>query len=222
MTFSQSLCFGEKSLQELEQGGIILLPEIKTTPNRSYVPNNSDSDIIEESPTNCSTFRSLRERTKKKSKKSKKKIKTIASCEQLTTSRKDVDLSKSGGLSQFFRSEYDFSADFLEIIPKQSNDQNVNCENLEVKVLNDGPITANLPFDKIEDDMFDESIIVPHSNVNDQKPSQKQNSLNMMWDDSIDLNGFDMNFCEIKENNDAMQLNLKVDENIALGLDNVT
>lgn len=217
--FSQSLCFGENTLQELEKGAAALNPVIVTTPNRSYAVNNSDSDIIEESPTNFSTVFSLRERTKPKTR--KKKSQRIT-CEQIKISKPEIT---SNTISQFMQSKYDFSDDILNDLPETDADVNdgKNCESANV---------PECPSTRVEDlpcepDMFDDSI---NANVSPTKSSTKiiinerESSVNIAWGDSLDFNNvdLDLNLFETNKENNAMELNLKVDEQIALGIDNVT
>lgn len=215
--FSQSLCFGENTLQELEKGAD-LQPVKVVTPNRSSVANNSDTDIIEESPTACS----FRERTKAKhSNKTRKKEKS-RSCEQLTTSKVASDCSKNT-LSQFFRSEYDFSDDILKILPDNACNISTNNNKFESGKAADKSVQQIEP--GYESDMFGDWAVPqticpsrPTSEINGN--DQQDNSVNI-WEDSYDFNDIDLSSCEGNENA-AKELNLKVDDEIALGLDNVT
>lgn len=214
--FSQSLCIGENTLQEIEKGVAGLQPAKVTTPNRSYAINNSDSDVIEESPTNFSTVHSLRERTKSRTK--KKKTKSLT-CEQLRISKVGTT---SNTLSQFLQSKYDFSSDILKILPETVNDvdDGKNCENANVP--ESTPTIPNV-LQSYESDMFDEVIADSTKSSAKMVVNQpKEFSINIAWGDSFDFEDVNLNVCESSKENNEMELNLKVDEHIALGLDNVT
>lgn len=229
--FSQSLCIGENTLQELEKGAG-LQPVKVGTPNRSSTAMNSDTDIIEESPTNHSIF-SRRERCKIKNNKSKasakmKRVKSRSS-DQLTTTETSTE-EKAGSskntLSQFFRSEYDFGDEILEILPGNASDTKTrNCDNknIEEKSLENVKIIENVLC--FESDMFSEWVVPvcpSKPSIEIQANDQKDDPLKIAWEDSYDFNDVDLDCCEeIKEDN-VKELNLNVDEQIALGIDNVT
>lgn len=236
--FSQSLCFGENTLQELEKGAGLQYVKV-VTPNRSSAASNSDTDIIEESPTNYSSAFSFRERTKAKQlNKSKKKGKS-RSCEQLTTSKAASDCSKNT-LSQFFRSEYDFGDDIRKIIPDNASNISTNNNQLDNAMSDDMDMALenmqkNENVQGFESDMFGDWAVPqnicpskPSTDVCASKPSdefkandQHDNSVNI-WEDSYDFNDIDLGSCEENDEKHAKELNLKVDDQIALGLDNVT
>lgn len=220
--FSQSLCVGENTLQELEKGAG-LQPVKVITPNRSSAGhnNNSDVDIIEESPTNHSSAYSFRERNKAKLlNKSKKKGKKSRSCDQLTTSKVTVDCSRNT-LSQFFQSEYDFGDEIRKILPvtpSTNNSKFANESAVETKAIENVPTVEYVQ----ESDMFGDWAVpqnVGPSKSSTEANEQDDNSVNI-WEDSYDFNDLELS-CENNENH-AKELNLKVDDQIALGLDNVT
>ncbi|KAJ6648761.1 DNA polymerase theta, partial [Pseudolycoriella hygida] len=202
------------TLQELEKEAG-LQPVKISTPNRASSATssiNSDVDIIEESPTNHSSVYSLRERTKakhfNKSKTKNKRMKS-RSCEQLTTTEK---VEANNTLSQFFRSEYEFSGDILQILPETRSTKN---EKLEIEKTKEKVVDN-------ESDMFDDWIVpqnVESKPLGEANGKENISSANIVWDDSYDFNDVDLSLC--KENN-IMELNLKVDDQVALGLDNVT
>lgn len=227
MSFSQSLCFGEKSLQELEKGVKV------TTPNRSSNIINSDSDIIEESPTNHhSSVHSYRERKqlhKSKTFHKKRKVKSRSS-EQLPSVPLSTALSdiSNGSLSQFMRSEYDFADEISKILPgNASNTNNANKDICDSTTSKD-KTAENLQKTEnefcIESELFSQWIVptVPApNNVCPPKPSTeiKPNDKPSTWEDSYIFEEIDLDF--INENPETKGL-LQIDEEIGLGLDNVT
>lgn len=233
--FSQSLCFGENTLQELEKGAGLQYAKV-VTPNRSNkssAASNSDTDIIEESPTNYSSAFSFRERTKAKQlNKSKKKGKS-RSCEQLATSKAASDCSKNT-LSQFFRSEYDFGDDIVKIIPDNGRSTNNNKLDNDIEMASEN-VQKNESLQCYESDMFGDWAVPqnicpskPSTDICASKPSdefkandQHDSSVNI-WEDSYDFNDIDLGSGDENNENHAKELNLKVDDQIALGLDNVT
>lgn len=231
--FSQSQwCFGENTLVELEKGAALQPVKTTTTPNRSNAFNNSDSDIIEESPTSVSTGYSLRERTRNKHSikpKTKSNLTTKdSSCEKITNV--EPTFTQFNALSQLMRSEFDFDIDFVQILPENlGNVNNNDCdevkENLliieDVSITETSPIKENVqPF---EEDMFEDMVAVkkdfPTKSITDVEANeQKENSI---WDDSFDFNDVNLSCGDNKDNNE-FKLNLNVDEQMVLGLDNVT
>lgn len=226
--FSQSLLIGENTLQELEKGAGLQLMNT-TTPGRSSVGNNSDNDIIEESPTNASIY-SIRERTKAKYfNKSKKKKAKSRSSEQLTT----VSVVDTGSecskntLSQFLRSEYDFGDEILKILPENTSDIKVviDCDNEKPAEKVSESVQLIDDLQGLESDMFSQWV-VPQNNCSLKASTQfkasgdqKDSSMNI-WDDSYDFNDLDLSFKQ--DNAKPKDIKLEVDERTALGIDNVT
>lgn len=212
MSFSQSLCFGENTLQEIEKG-----VAIATTPNRSSGIINSDSDIIEESPTNHSSVHSYRERkqlNKSKTFHKKKKVKSRSSGQLSSgssTSKSSNDISKDT-ISQFMRSEYDFGDEIMKILPGNTKDTNSSNQNICDKATSHEKPAHNLLTtgndECYESEMFSQWI-VPTVPVSLPKPSTetKANDKHTTWEDSYVFNDLEL---------------AQIDEEMELGPENVT
>ncbi|XP_037047750.1 DNA polymerase theta isoform X2 [Bradysia coprophila] len=223
MSFSQSLCFGENTLQELEKAVKV------STPNRSTGVINSDSDIIEESPTNHSSVLSYRERkqfNKSKTFHKKRKVKSRSSG-QLSSAPSNTNSSvcSNGSLSQFMRSEYDFGDEISKILPGSSSKTNNTNKNICDSTTSDEKAADNLQKTEnghcYESEMFSQWIVptvpeLPPKPTTETKANDKQST----WgEDSYMFNDIDLDFGnEIQVNNELLQ----IDEEIGLGLDNVT
>lgn len=222
--FSQSLCLGDNTLQALleSEKGTIIQPMKVLTPSRSASAINSDSDIIEESPTNHSSVYSYRERKHfNKSKASNKKRKTKSrSAEQLTTSKLS-DCSKGTQYSQFLRSDYDFDDAILKLLPGNTSKTNNICDIVksdEKELENEQKIDSCFESDMFSDWAIPQNVSVAKPSTQIQANDQKDTSVREFWEDSFDVNDIDLNDV-IQEKNKQL---IEIDEQLALCSDNVT
>lgn len=214
--FSHSLC-----LKELEEQAAVQPVAVKvSTPKRSI---DSDSDIIEESPTNHSSYLSFRERRLNKSKASNKKRKG----KSFSTSKVPVRPDES----KFLRSDIELDLDISKLLPENKSNSNTNTNNSICDIVT-ADEKASKSAQKHEDihyyesDMFSEWIF-PHS-VNPSQPLTEIKAKNnrTTWGDSDIFNDFDMNFGngtqeeEQEEVNDKQQMHSN--GRMAFSLDNVT